>query len=853
MLSLLKTTPHTDARSKAPGFKPYTDRDWTVVERPRRGASEVGTIVGTPKKALPNPLTTSEQNKMIKKMLAEPKEMEYFRHSKADGNNCLPLAIDNMLQNRVVDIGEFNLIGETKIANLLKDANPVELAELGAKSFFDTTGNHDIHFAQWWAEDKYGKGSFNFIDITNKAEFMLRYVADKNCGVVWAGEQQMHTSAACVIISGRNFDLDGVSVTRIPRMITTCQDPYGDTAEDLQALAEEAYQELMNAKGKILYVFSLSITDEQLLAAKEKTALQAFCVDGTQQAESIGALAARGIGGKAKEAPADPDTVFVEPADVKVLAADVKVKGAKAKDKAKAKAEADKLAEQKKQSALQAKESQALAKRARLEAMIAQKAKSVLRASPPSDAGSPPSLPAPLAVPGSPPSDAESPPSLPAPPAVPGSPPSDAGSPPSLPAPPALPLVPAPANDVDDVQILGAQQQEPTKIYLADHGLVRWKAPGDGACLLWSAGVADGTMDASDFVYGADGSAKSPLLAFGASTEPLVENMRALRQKIVQFIDDSANANLLINEQEAVQTSNEYLDDGTWSRDAHIKGRQVLMGGDLASITIYSDSKGEYFLDTVPIFRQHGNNVQELASFQGEVAERLRAQRSGKFLGPKVHCVEYTGSHFNALIHEGEEVKIEAASFTGAASPDLVTHGFTIRGGQLTYAILCGAKRVENRHFQMKPGWYAVHTGAKTSSVESQQALLATVVGLPDESALPHSSIVGAVQVTHALTLEQCSPTEPWAFGPVVNVIGAVCRLARPVPHRGALSVWRISPETLGDVRAGLATAFVTPNDTTHLPPPSQTPKVFPNLRKPKAKAEEGGDVDAKEVQRPFY
>ena len=195
-----------------------------------------------------------------------------------------------------------------------------------------------------------------------------------------------------------------------------------------------------------------------------------------------------------------------------------------------------------------------------------------------------------------------------------------------------------------------------------------------------------------------------------------------------------------------------------------------------------------------------------------------------------------------------------AAGSEPAASPDTVTHGFTLRGAQLAWAILCGAKRVENRHFQMKPGWYAIHTGAKTSSVESQQALLATVVGLPDESALPHSSIVGAVQVTHALTLEQCSPTEPWAFGPVVNVIGAVCRLARPVPHRGALSVWRISPETLGDVRAGLATAFVTPNDTTHLPPPSQTPKVFPNLRKRKVKAEEGGEVGAMgKAPRPLY
>lgn len=41
----------------------------------------------------------------------------------------------------------------------------------------------------------------------------------------------------------------------------------------------------------------------------------------------------------------------------------------------------------------------------------------------------------------------------------------------------------------------------------------------------------------------------------------------------------------------------------------------------------------------------------------------------------------------------------------GAMSPGTVTHAFTLRGAQLTHAVLIGEKRVENRHFVLKPGW----------------------------------------------------------------------------------------------------------------------------------------------------
>ena len=169
------------------------------------------------------------------------------------------------------------------------------------------------------------------------------------------------------------------------------------------------------------------------------------------------------------------------------------------------------------------------------------------------------------------------------------------------------------------------------------------------------------------------------------------------------------------------------------------------------------------------------------------------------------------------------------APVNGAPSASEVTHAFTLKGAQLTLAVLTGIKRVENRHFQMKPGWYAVQTGASTRSHESQYPLLDAIPGMPAEEDLPHSAIVGAVRITHSLSLEQCAGEE-WAFGPVVNVIGAVCRLRAPVPHRGALSLWRIRPDVLDDVQAQLADATILDNDTSHLPPPSEGPSTI-NIR----------------------
>ena len=164
-----------------------------------------------------------------------------------------------------------------------------------------------------------------------------------------------------------------------------------------------------------------------------------------------------------------------------------------------------------------------------------------------------------------------------------------------------------------------------------------------------------------------------------------------------------------------------------------------------------------------------------------------------------------------------------ASKPTAAACVDAVTHGLTLRGAVLTYAILAGIKRVENRSFRMQPGWYVLHTGLKTSSHESQHALLSTLTNAPPEMSLPHGSIVGAIEISHALAIEDCA-ADPWAFGPVVNVIRSVVRLERPVPHRGALSLWKIDMEVREDVRQQLISAPRRMNDISHLPRPARAP-----------------------------
>ena len=150
-----------------------------------------------------------------------------------------------------------------------------------------------------------------------------------------------------------------------------------------------------------------------------------------------------------------------------------------------------------------------------------------------------------------------------------------------------------------------------------------------------------------------------------------------------------------------------------------------------------------------------------------------------------------------------------AASSPAASELAHVTHAITLKGARLSWAILEGHKTIENRTIRLRPGWYVLHTGKGKDTLQRPQ--LDALHG-PAEASLPHGAVVGALKVSHSLSLEQCGG-DAWATGPVCNVVAATVELATPVPMNGALGVWPLGADALASARAGLAAADVRVND----------------------------------------
>lgn len=162
-----------------------------------------------------------------------------------------------------------------------------------------------------------------------------------------------------------------------------------------------------------------------------------------------------------------------------------------------------------------------------------------------------------------------------------------------------------------------------------------------------------------------------------------------------------------------------------------------------------------------------------------------------------------------------------AGAPTGAApadSPVDITSAITVWGAQLGHSMLHGVKRVENRSFRLRPGWYALHVGSKPGCHPGQRALLDAVdPPLPSEELLPRAAVIGAVHISHSLRLEECPDGERWASGPIVNVIDARCGLATPVAHAGSRSIWLLGESARDTIRAQLGQSVIRRNDVSHL------------------------------------
>ena len=173
-----------------------------------------------------------------------------------------------------------------------------------------------------------------------------------------------------------------------------------------------------------------------------------------------------------------------------------------------------------------------------------------------------------------------------------------------------------------------------------------------------------------------------------------------------------------------------------------------------------------------------------------------------------------------------------AASSPAAAELAHVTHAITLKGARLSWAILEGHKTIENRTIRLRPGWYVLHTGKGKDTLQRPQL---DALNGPAEASLPHGAVVGALKVSHSLSLEQCGG-DAWATGPVCNVVAATVELATPVPMNGALGVWPLGADALASVRAGLAAADVRVNDVARFPGPAASPAKFDRPERKPAK-----------------
>ena len=204
----------------------------------------------------------------------------------------------------------------------------------------------------------------------------VKWVDSMGSTVTWANSS--------LFTCGRNFDMHPHLKDRLPTMITTEEDPYDNTVEDIARAAEEAYAYLLEAPGTIAHVYCLMVTEEDIERAKARVMdMAAFHAELARRVEAdVQALQAKQMPRAAKKAVRAVDKTAEKAARSEEKAVDKAAKKAataedKAARKAAEKAAAQKAAEEKKAAAQKAAEEKKAAedkaaeeKRARLESDI---------------------------------------------------------------------------------------------------------------------------------------------------------------------------------------------------------------------------------------------------------------------------------------------------------------------------------------------------------------------------------------------------------------------------------------------------------------------------------------------------
>ena len=195
-------------------------------------------------------------------------------------------------------------------------------------------------------------------------------------------------------------------------------------------------------------------------------------------------------------------------------------------------------------------------------------------------------------------------------------------------------------------------------------------------------------------------------------------------------------------------------------------------------------------------------------------------------------------------------------SHTGSAAAEApfppapcVRRAITLRGPELSEAILLGHKDIENRHINLGVRWVALHTGQGSIEPELGALIEHLSPGLPPAQTCPKGAVVGVCFVQGALTFEalrqeqgcgsDCEPAaqrhsptcrlSPYAIGPVCNIISMAVRLPRPVSCKGQLGCWRLPLAVRQEVEEQLvAMSPQEMRDASWCTPPSQVPHAWP-------------------------
>lgn len=123
-------------------------------------------------------------------------------------------------------------------------------------------------------------------------------------------------------------------------------------------------------------------------------------------------------------------------------------------------------------------------------------------------------------------------------------------------------------------------------------------------------------------------------------------------------------------------------------------------------------------------------------------------------------------------------------------------YAFTLKGALYAEAILNGCKRIENRHFKIKPGYYFLHVGKGNLSKEREDYIhsISHLEKTEKDLIKYKTKIVGIVHVKKHFKFSE-DVNDPWASGPICNEIDEVYKFQVPVFAKGHLSIWDLSAQ----------------------------------------------------------